>query len=69
MTVYDLIENMSNHSRGVEIWDESESTKMFEGDVEDFRSTDIYDEVQDEEVIDLYATENGTIVMCISYEV
>lgn len=68
MTIYELIENMSNHSRGIEIWDESESNNLYAGEVEDLRSTDVYDDIQDAEVVDLYATGNGTIILCIEEE-
>lgn len=68
MTVYDLIENMSNMNNEIRIYDDTESTELYRGEVEDIRSTDLYDDIQDAEVIDLYTLGDGTLVMCIEYE-
>lgn len=71
MTIYDLIyvlESNMNHNIIVENdallnYDTAEEVK-FEGEVYDFRMTDLYDEIQEEEVTDLYTLPDGRLVIC-----
>ena len=75
MTIYDLIyvlESNMNHNIIVENdallnYDTNEEV-TFEGEVYDFRMTDLYDEIQDEEVTDLYTLPDGRLVICYNNE-
>ena len=68
MTIYDLIENMSNMSHDIVVQNDERledlNYKPFRGEVEEFRYSDLYDEIQDEEVTDIFTESDGTMWIC-----
>ena len=72
MTIYDLIYVMDNMNFNIRVendalLDDNEEL-MFEGEVYDFKETDLYDDIQDEEVTDLYTLADGRMVICYNRE-
>lgn len=68
MTIYDLVEAMSNMSYDIVVQNDERiedlNYKPFRGEVEDFRMSDLYDEIQDEEVTDVFTESDGTMWIC-----
>ena len=68
MTIYDLVEAMSNMSYDIVVQNDGRledlNYKPFRGEVEDFRMSDLYDEIQDEEVTDVFTESDGTMYIC-----
>lgn len=74
MTIYDLLYVMDNMNFDIIIQndalldrDTKQETK-FEGEVSDFKMTDLYDEIQDEEVTDLFTLADGRMYICYNNE-
>lgn len=74
MTIYDLIyvlESNMNFDIIVQndalLEEESEGIK-FEGEVNDFKMTDLYDEIMDYEVTDLFTLADGRMYICYNEE-
>ena len=69
MSIYDLIYVMDNMTFDIivqndeKINDPDEGIR-FEGEVSDFKMTDLYDNIQDEDVTDLYTLGDGRMVIC-----
>lgn len=72
MTIYDLFYVMDNMNYDVVIHnDDAEGDGIkFKGSVEDFKQTDLYDNLclYDVEVSDLYTEGDGTLWVCYSEE-
>lgn len=69
MSIYDLLYVMDNMNFDIIIQndaliDEDGEGIQFEGEVSDFKMTDLYDEIQDEEVTDLYTLADGRMYIC-----
>ena len=69
MTIYDLTYCMDNMNFNIivqndALLDRDEEGIKFEGEVSDFKMTDLYDEIQDEEVTDLYTLADGRMYIC-----
>ena len=73
MTIYDLLYVMDNMNFGIIVQNDALINEdgdgiKFEGDVSDFKETDLYDEMQDEEVTDLYTLADGRMYICYNNE-
>ena len=73
MTIYDLLYVMDNMNFGIIVQNDALINEdgdgiKFEGDVSDFKETDLYDEIQDEEVTDLYTLADGRMYICYNDE-
>lgn len=75
MTIYDLLYVMDNMNFNIIVQndalldnDRNGDGIKFEGEVEDFTMTDLYDEIQDEEVTDLYTLADGRMYICYCTE-
>lgn len=69
MTIYDLLYCMDNMNFDIIVQndaliDEPGEGVQFEGEVSDFKLTDTFDEIQDEEVTDLCTLGDGRMVIC-----
>lgn len=68
MTIYDLIYVMDNMSRDIVVQNDAlidnEEYKPFRGDVIDFKDSELYDRIQDQEVTDLFTEKDGTLWIC-----
>lgn len=69
MTIYDLLYVMDNMNFNIIVQndgklDDPDEGKRFEGEVYDFKMTDLYDNIQDEEVSDLFTLPDGRMVIC-----
>ena len=73
MTIYDLLYVMDHMNFDIIVQNDAlinndgEGIK-FEGEVSDFKMTDLYDEIKDEEVTDLYTLADGRMYICYSNE-
>lgn len=65
MELYDMVTRMSNHSYEVQVWDSDESEELFKGEVYELEQSDFFSEYQFAEVVDIYATGNNTMIICI----
>ena len=73
MTIYDLVYVLDNMNYDIIVQndaciEESDDGTRFSGEVSDFKMTDLYDEIQDEEVTDLYTLGDGRMVICYNCE-
>lgn len=75
MTIYDLLYVMDNMNFDIIVQNdalldrsEREDGIKFEGEVGDFKMTDLFDEIQDEEVTDLYTLADGRMYICYNNE-
>lgn len=69
MTIYDLVYVMDNMNFNILVQndgklDDPDEGKRFEGEVYDFKMTDLFDNIQDEEVTDLFTLGDGRMVIC-----
>ena len=69
MTIYDLVYVMDNMNYDIIVQNDAllernDEGIEFEGEVGDFKMTDLFDEIQDEEVTDLYTLGDGRMVIC-----
>lgn len=72
MTIYELLYVMDNMSRDIVVQNDAlldytegdKAITKFEGEIYDFRVSDLYDEIQNEEVTDLYTLSDGRLVIC-----
>ena len=74
MTIYDLIYVLESNmnfdiivQNDAEIDNADEGIK-FEGEVSDFKDTDLFDDIHFEEVTDLYTLADGRMVICYCNE-
>lgn len=73
MTIYDLLYVMDNMNFDIIVQndaalDRNEDGIMFEGEVGDFKMSDLFDNIQDEEVTDLYTLADGRMYICYNNE-
>ena len=73
MSIYDLVYVMDNMNYDIFVQNDAllerdDEGIKFEGDVGDFKMTDLFDEIQDEEVTDLYTFGDGRMVICYNNE-
>ena len=71
MTIYDVIYVMDNHYNKIVVQNDGNDDPDYEpfvGTVDDFRDSELYDQIADAEVVDLYSENNGTIWICYFYE-
>ena len=73
MTIYDLLYVMDNMNYDIIVQndfyiDEPNDGVRFSGEISDFKMTDLYDSIQDEEVTDLYTLGDGRMVICYNCE-
>jgi hypothetical protein len=63
---------MSNMSHDIVVQNDERledlNYKPFRGEVEEFRMSDLYDEIQDEEVTDVFTESDGTLWICYCNE-
>lgn len=69
MTIYDLLYVMDNMNFDIIVQndaliDEEDGGVDFEGEISIFKDDALYDELQDEEVTDLYTLSDGRMVIC-----
>lgn len=69
MTIYDLVYVMDNMNFNIVVQndgklDDPDEGKRFEGEVSDFKMTDLFDNIQDEDVTDLFTMADGRMVIC-----
>lgn len=68
MTIYDLLYVMDNMCHDIVVQNdariEDDSYEPFRGSVDEFKSTDLWDDLQDEEVTDLFTEKDGTLWIC-----
>lgn len=69
MTIYDLVYVMDNMNFNILVENDGQLLDFyggirFEGEVSDFKMTDLFDNIQDEEVTDLYTLADGRMVIC-----
>ena len=66
MTIYDLLYLMDNMNHDIVIHNDDEDNfgKVWRGEVSDFKRTDLYDEIEDEEVTDIFTEGDGTMYIC-----
>jgi hypothetical protein len=72
-TIYDLLYRMDNMNFNIIVQNDAfindeDSGERFEGEVSDFKMTDLFDEIQEEEVTDLYTLADGRMVICYNNE-
>ena len=71
MTIDDLTSRMENHYLKIVIQNDGNNNPDYEpyiGTVEDFRESDLYNQIADAEVTDVYAEPNGTIWICYYHD-
>lgn len=71
MTIYDVIYVMDNHYNKIIIQNDGNDDPTYEpfvGTVDDFKNSELYDQIADAEVVDLYSENDGTIWICYFYE-
>ena len=71
MTIYDVIYVMDNHYNKIVIQNDGNDDPDYEpfvGTVDEFKESDLYNQIADAEVVDLYSENNGTIWICYFYE-
>ena len=73
MSIYDLVYVMDNMNYDIFVQNDAllerdDEGIKFEGEVGDFKMTDLFDEIQDEEVTDLYTFGDGRMVICYNNE-
>lgn len=67
MTIYDLLYLMDNMNHDIVIHNDTDDEnfgEVWRGSVWDFKETDLYDELQDEEVTDIFTEKDGTMYIC-----
>lgn len=69
MTIYDLIYVMDNMNFNILVENDGKLEDLyggmrFEGEVSDFKMTNLFDNIQEEEVTDLYTLDDGRMVIC-----
>lgn len=68
MTIYDLLYVMDNHGHDIVVQDdrrlEDLNYKPFRGSVDEFKDSDLWEDLQYEDVTDLYAEADGTLWIC-----
>ena len=73
MTIFDLIYVMDNMNFNIVVENDALINEdamhcAFEGEVSEFKETDLFYEIQDEEVTDLYTLADGRMVICYNRE-
>lgn len=72
MTIYDLLYVMDNMSHEIVVQNdgrlEDDNYKPWKGEVWDFKMTNLFDRIQEEEVTDLYTEKDGTLWICYNNE-
>lgn len=72
MTIDEVLYVMDNHSHFIVVQNDARIDELnyspFCGEVEEFKSCELYEEISEEEVTDMYATQDGTIWICYCNE-
>ena len=70
-TIDDLLSKMPNQDNPIIIQNDGNFDSDYEpfvGTVEEFKESNLYNQIADFEVIDVYSENNGTIWICYYYE-
>lgn len=73
ITIYDLLDCMDNMNFNIIVQNDAKIENedegiIFEGEVSDFKETDLFDEVQYETITDLYTLSDGRMYICYNDE-